>query len=247
MYGLGLTARRPAVDRERLDRDRRRPALRGHHLVGVAGVDVLDDPGDHRLELLARHVGAESRARTGRPPAGAAGRGTGPASRQRTSAIVSSARSVGGLEVVVGVDVGEHRDRVLEVVEHDQRVGQHQRQVGDAERVGVGLAERLDGAHEVVGEHPDRAAGERRQVGAAARRRKPRQLLRGQRVRIAGIAERPAQHLARAEADERVAADAALVGRLEQERRARRSRSFRNADTGVWQSSMNVSRSGIRL
>ena len=30
---------------------------------------------------------------------------------------------------------------------------------------GFGVAERLDGAHEVVAEEPDRAAGERRQVG----------------------------------------------------------------------------------
>ncbi len=35
---------------------------------------------------------------------------------------------------------------------------------------------------------------------------------------IAGVAERPAQHLARADADERVAPEAALLGRLEQER-----------------------------
>ena len=236
----------PAVDRERLDRHRRRPALRGDHLVGVAGVDVLDDPRDHRLELLARHVRLKRRQRRGPAPGGRAGRGTGPASRQRTSAIVSSAARVGRLEVVVGVDVGEHRDRVLEVVEHDQRVGQHQRQVGHADRVGVRLAERLDGAHEVVGEHADRAAGERRQV-RERRGVEAVELRGGERVRVAGIAERPAQHLARAEADERVAPDAALVGRLEQERRVRRSRSFRNADTGVWQSSMNVSRTGIRL
>ena len=168
-----------AVDRERLDRDRRRPALRGHDLVGVAGVDVLDDPRDHRLELLAGHVRLERGRLPVAPPGGRAGRGTGPASRQRTSAIVSSARRVGGLEVLVGVDVGEHRDRVLEVVEHDERVGEHQREVGQAERIGVRLAERLDRAHEVVGEEPDRAAGERRQVRRAAprgsaRARRPR-------------------------------------------------------------------------
>ena len=87
----GVDRPKAAVDRERLDRDGCRPALRGHHLVGVAGVDVLDDPRHHRLELLARHVRLKRGA--GRSAAGGrAGRGTGPARRQRTSAIVSLAR-----------------------------------------------------------------------------------------------------------------------------------------------------------
>src|ERR1700741_90395 len=47
-----------------------------------------------------------------------------------------------------------------------------------------------------------------------------RALARRERVRIAVIAERPAQHAARAQADKRVAPDAlALLGRLEQEGR----------------------------
>ena len=50
-----------AVDGERVGVDLRGPALRGHDLEGVARVDVLDDPGDHRLERLARHVRRELR------------------------------------------------------------------------------------------------------------------------------------------------------------------------------------------
>ena len=50
-----------AVDRERLHRHRRRPALRGHHLEGVARVDVAHDALHHRFELLARHVRLELR------------------------------------------------------------------------------------------------------------------------------------------------------------------------------------------
>ena len=46
----------PSVDREATDRCLRRPALRRHHLKGVAGVDVVDDPGHVGLEVLARHV-----------------------------------------------------------------------------------------------------------------------------------------------------------------------------------------------
>ena len=45
---------------------------------------------------------------------------------------------VGRLEVaLVGVDVDDDRDRVLEVVEDDQHVGEHQRHVGQAEHVRV--------------------------------------------------------------------------------------------------------------
>ena len=43
-------------------------------------------------------------------------------------------------------------------------VGDHQRHVGQPERVGVGLAERLDRADQVVAEEADGAAGERRQA-----------------------------------------------------------------------------------
>jgi hypothetical protein len=51
-------------------------------------VDVLDDPLDHALELLARHVRAERRAVVGsaRPK-----RGTGPASSPRAFSIVAIA------------------------------------------------------------------------------------------------------------------------------------------------------------
>ena len=55
MYGLGLTALQPTVDRERRDVDRRAEALAEHDLEGVAGVDVLADALDAGLVLLARH------------------------------------------------------------------------------------------------------------------------------------------------------------------------------------------------
>ena len=110
---------------------------------------------------------------------------------------------------------------MLEVVEDDQHVGEHQRHVGQAERR-RGWARRacLDRAHEVVAEVADRAAGERRQRRATAPGVNARDLLGRERVGVAAVAQRPAQHLARAHADERVAPDAlALLGRLEQERR----------------------------
>ena len=118
---------------------------------------------------------------------------------------------------------------MAQVVEDEQHVGDHQRHVGQAERVGVGLAERLDCADQVIAEEADRAAGERRQVldrrepeaarcsataaygsgASAASRRRPASRSRDPVA--------PAQHRAGAEADEGVAADLALLRRLEQE------------------------------
>ena len=53
---------------------------------------------------------------------------------------------------------------MLEVVEDHQRIGEHQRHVGQAERVWVGLAQRLDRAHEVIAEEADGSAREGRSV-----------------------------------------------------------------------------------
>ena len=131
---------------------------------------------------LARHVGLERRRLAARPRAAAAAAGRRSRSRDLARSSPTRAR-VGGVDarLVVDVGVGEDRDRVLEVVEGDEHVGEHQRHVGQAERVGVRLAERLDGAHEVVAEEADRAAGERRQArraapggGARPRRRRAR-------------------------------------------------------------------------
>ena len=213
----GVDSAQTAVDRERVHRRGRRPALRGHDLEGVPGVHVLDDAGDHRLEGLTRHVALElghgairvrrmarPRHRSGEPPAhvgdGVVGGG------------------VGVVHVLLGVHVGQHADRVLEVVEDDQHVGEHQRQVGHADRVGVGLPERFDRAHEVIAEHAHRPSGEGRQVGQR-RLVVARHGGRGDLVRVAGVPERPANHLAGPEADERVAAHAlALIGRFQEER-----------------------------
>ena len=107
---------------------------------------------------------------------------------------------------------------MLEVVEHDEHVGQHQRHVRQADGVGVGLAERLDGAHQVVGEEAHGAARERWRVGER-RLAEGADLLFGQRVRVAAVAQRPAHDLARAHPDEAEAPDAlALLGGLQQER-----------------------------
>ena len=100
MYGRRVDRAQPAVDRERLDR--RLGAVqrwRRDDLEGVAGVDVLDDPGDHRLELLARHVRLELGAgavSSGRARAGARRPGAAPAAGVRARAQLRAARARGG-------------------------------------------------------------------------------------------------------------------------------------------------------
>ena len=211
-----------AVDRERLDRHLGRPALAGHDLERVAGVDVLDDAGDVRLELLARHVGLELRLR-----AGLRGR-----VRERAGEPLADLADP-LTRVLALVAVREDRDGVLEVVERHDDVGQHQRHVGESDRVGVDVGKPLDGAHAVVAEEAHRAARERDRL---LDRRLPvlRDLGRRDRVRVAAVGQRPAQHLARLVADERPAADAlALLGRLEQEGGAGAAQLQEGADRGL--------------
>jgi hypothetical protein len=69
--------------------------------------------------------------------------------------------------------VGDHRDRVLEVVEHEDSVGQQEGHLGQAEVVRRRVREVFEAPHEVVAEVADEAAGERRQGGARAARRRP--------------------------------------------------------------------------
>ena len=145
---------------------------------------------------------------------------------------------VGGVDpaVLLGEGAGEDRQLVPQVVEDDHRVGHHQRHVGKPERVGVGLAERLHRAHQVVAEEADGAAGERRQAldrgrpelgqaggdGAVGvgRRLAAARPGAGGGLLPAPLRERavaPAQQRPRSQADEGVAADLALLGRLQQE------------------------------
>ena len=122
---------------------------------------------------------------------------------------------------------------MLEVVEGDERVGQHERQVGQPEPVGVGLAQRLDRAHAVVAEEPHRAAREGRQAGQR-RLALALHLGGGERVGVAAVGQRPAHDPARAVADERPAAHAlALLGRLQQERRTGAAQLEEGRDRGL--------------
>jgi hypothetical protein len=211
----GIDHPQPAIDRERVGVELGAPALGGHDLEGIAGVHVLDDPRDHRLEALPRHVRAEGRAL-------ARGRRRDlrdrPGQQRPRLGDRRERVGVGGVDLaVVGVDVDEDRDRVLEVVEDDEHVGEHQRHVGQPDDVGVRVAQGLDRAHEVVAEEPDRAAGERRRLGER-RLAESADLGGSQRVGVAGVAERPAHDLARAHADEAEAPDALpLLGGLQEE------------------------------
>ena len=65
----------------------------------------------------------------------------------------------GGCGLQIGV--GDDRDRVLEVIEDDERVGEHQRHVRQLQGIRAGgIAERLHRAHQVIAEEADRATDE---------------------------------------------------------------------------------------
>ena len=77
------------------------------------------------------------------------------------------------------------------MIEHDQRVGEHQRHVGQPERVGSGLAQGLDGAYEVIAEEAHGAARERRRI-EDRRLAIAGDVLGRERIRVAAVRERPA-------------------------------------------------------
>ena len=197
----------------------------------------------------------------GRSP-GTAGRGTGSASSSRARSIRRGRLRVGLVHLVRVVDerVHEDRDLVAEVVEHDQRVGDHQRHVGGADVVGVRLGQALDGAHEVVAEQAHRATGERRQalerrdpVAGQVIRDRPKRVAR-RRARGAPRPRAPRAGRPRAAAPPGGGSRGTTSGRSAGPARPTRAgttgprpRSFRNADTGVSMSSMKVCRSGITL
>ena len=127
-------------------------------------MDVLDDPRHVGLELLAGHVRLPVDLGP-RRDCGLGGRHRllepllDPGDRLRRP-------RVGRLDAALVLDerVDDQRHLVALVVEGDEHVADHQRHVGQPERVGVRLAERrLDRADEVVAEDADGAAGERRQ------------------------------------------------------------------------------------
>jgi hypothetical protein len=179
-------------------------------------VHVLDDAGDHRLERPAWHVGLE----LGLGPR-AAGRRTGQRAGQQLAHLADRlVRAVVSGRVLVHVRVGKDRDRVAEMVEGDDHVGEHERHVGQAHGIRVGARQPLDGAYAVVAEEAHGAAGERDRLLGGRLSEAP-DLVRRQGVRVAAVGQRPAHHLARLVADERPAPDALpLLGGLEQECRA---------------------------
>ena len=127
-----------AVDRERLHRAVRAPALARHHLVGVARADVLLRALDGGRVALRPHVRAELRGLAA--PGTGAGHGPG----QPLAHVGDRLRGVAvrRLHVVTRHDVRQDRDLVAQVVEGDQHVGDHQREVGHAGVVGVGARRR---------------------------------------------------------------------------------------------------------
>jgi hypothetical protein len=117
---------------------------------------------------------------------------------------------------VLGEGVGEHRHLVALVVEGEHQLAHHQRHVRQAERVGVRLAQRFDGPYEVVAEEADCAAWEGRQIAQPGDSEASGQLRR-EPVGVAFVAEPPAQGRVWPKAEERVAAEPAVLGGFEQE------------------------------
>ena len=163
--GRGIDRAQAPVDREGLDRAGRGEALRRDHLEGVAGVDVLDDPRDGRLELLPAHVGLK----VDRGPSSAVGLDRRDRLAEPLAHLADRLHGAGvGLldPAVLDEGVGDQRHLVALVVEGDQYVGDHQGHVRAA-RPGRGSAR---AAARRCGRGRSRRSRPRRPRTAAARR-----------------------------------------------------------------------------
>ena len=207
-------AQRP-VQRYRRFIERCAHPLRWHHLHHVAGGDVVLDPGNAGLEGVFAEAGHERWRRARR-------RGRLRRNRLQQLRLDLVEPRFGARATVrqrqIGVD--DQGQRGAQRIEGHQFVGAHQQHIGRAQRIRLGgFQARLEQAHAFVAEVADEAAGETRQRVV---RRHPDgrrvatqpgdrigcfQLLR--HCAIDGHGDRVAldpDHLAGAEADERVAA-----------------------------------------
>ena len=130
------------------------------------------------------------------------------------------------------LDVGDDGGAIVQVVEHQQRVGHHHDGVGQVAVVGRRVGERLDRPHDVVAQIAHGAAGEARQPGHVHRRMPAEQAAQVLERGHVGLDDAPAvaggpararapaiaEHLARIGRQEGVPGPAlAALERLEQE------------------------------
>ena len=158
-----------AVQEQGIHRDHRLLAARQHGLERVARPDILEDPRHVPLERLPRvgRRGRDSRRGVGQrercevvPGAQAADDLVEP--RLRRFVQPESAAGRGAARHLHG----RHDDRPAEqIVDDDQRIGDHHHGVGEVERVRRGVGQALDGPHQVVAEVAHGAAREAGQPG----------------------------------------------------------------------------------
>ena len=248
MSGLRVDGAEAAVDRERLDRGSWRfPPLGRHHLVGVAGVDVLDGALDRPTEAIGDRGWRRTRAaRTCRRPPGARGRPGLPDLGDRGRRLFIRPLEVGGIPLR-SEDVGQDRHLVAQVVEGQQDVGDHQRQVGMPASSGFGSP--TVGSALRARSYPNRPTAPPANGGSPSSGAIPYQeeLLRDMGVEVRVVAQVHPHDRARAKAEERTAPETlALLGGLEQKGRPAAAQLEIGGDR-VSQSAMNVWRSGTRL
>ncbi len=224
-----------AIDRERVGVRPEREPLGGHDLDDVAGRDVLLGGADDRHELARRQVRLQAVVQPdalvelGHRGEALAGRRPVESGQQRVDPLAGG--DVVGVQVAVERQPRDCLDRPPRMVEHQQRVDEHQAGQRQPVRVVRRGRQPLEAAGDLVGHEADRAADEARQAGQAGHLLAPEQLVEqhqrvgeGQRAGAVGRLEvgpvlADLEHLARRRPDERVAADVlAALDALEEER-----------------------------
>ena len=161
--GRGVERPEIAVGEERVGRRDLEPP-RQYRLEGVARRDVLLDAAHVVLEALVRigRRGRRQRARKldgERPDRAAEGEAAEPVVDAGLGGGVEPAQ-LGVVGLGVHLHVRDDRGPIVQVVQHEQRVGHHHQGVRQVAIVGRRIGERLDRADDVVAQIAHRAAGE---------------------------------------------------------------------------------------
>jgi hypothetical protein len=148
------------VDAERIARERRGEALREHNLEDVARGNVL-------LALAHRvFVGGTGKVRA-RPSDAGRCRRPGHGARKPGRRLFRAGQGVvvGRATRVAGVPVGHEDESMHDVIEHEHRVVPRQPHFGQSRVRAMATGKSFALTHDVVAEHPNGTAGERRNVG----------------------------------------------------------------------------------
>ncbi len=175
--GRGVDGAQGPVDGEGMGMGGPLEALGDLHLVDVPGDDVVAAALHLAQEVLLLRVGDDGLLADRGRLDGIRDGGEGPGQPLHQLVNAPAGLPVGCLHIAVQAAVGDDLDGVLQVVEYQDGVGEHEQGLGEGLRVGLGDGDaRLEVAGDLVRQEADSAAGEAGQAVLDGSQAEPRQL-----------------------------------------------------------------------